>query len=181
MKDTEKREPALGPPSQGWGLERRLQGLSTPPNKFFGCPGLSLFRCAASGPHKGGPQASPFARCFQVDTPYRCWGEPSPSAAARPWCVHLWGHFPVRGALQLLICPLLCTVLLMLLLGFTSPLACFLGFVPKGPPSLHQPRGMPNLSTAGPLSPLYLFALKGEGGRGALPPQPCFFLLDGEI
>ena len=48
--------------------------LSTPPSfPLGGCangaPGLSLFHCSVSGPHREGHPPSPLARCVQVDTP----------------------------------------------------------------------------------------------------------------
>ena len=38
--------------------------------------GVSLFHSSVSGPHRGGQQPSPLARCVQVDTPYQPWGTP---------------------------------------------------------------------------------------------------------
>ena len=84
--------PSLEPfPSVGGGAHRPLTTmcppspclaypyLPTPPSSPLGgcangAPGLSLFHCPVSGPHRGGQLPSPLARCAQMDTPCRWWG-----------------------------------------------------------------------------------------------------------
>ena len=38
--------------------------------------GVSLIHCFVSGPHRGGQQPPPLARCAQADIPYQQWGNP---------------------------------------------------------------------------------------------------------
>ena len=58
---------------------------------FVGCangaPGLSTFYSFVAGPHRGGQQPSPLARCMQ--TPHTSIEEAFPTAAFGPLDVHL--------------------------------------------------------------------------------------------
>ena len=102
--------PSLGPfPSVGGGAHRPLTTLcpSSPsltylslstslPFPLGGCthgaPGLSLFHCSVSGPHRGGQLPLPLARCVSLGTPIPAVGNPSPTAAFGPQDVRrAWG------------------------------------------------------------------------------------------
>ena len=93
------RCPSLEPcPSAGSGAHRPLTTLCPrspslaypylPTHPSFplggganGAPGLPLFHCSVSGPHRGGQRPSSLARCVPVGTPDRRWGRRGSLAA----------------------------------------------------------------------------------------------------
>ena len=84
--------------------------LPTPPSfPWGGCdngaPGLSLFRCSVSGPHRGGQGPRRWPGPSKRTPPYRRWESPSPTAAFGPQDVHLRGHFPDGRTSQPSACP----------------------------------------------------------------------------
>ena len=88
------RCPFLEPfPSAGCGAHRPLTNLCPPSPRLAypdpppypssplvgcanGAPGLSLFHCSVSSPHRGGQLPLLLTRCVHVDTPDRRWGRP---------------------------------------------------------------------------------------------------------